>query len=1191
MPKQMQTALSILSVFIVVLFSATVSAEVQLSTGKYHETVEDLRVKVLGGFVILDRTWYDGRWQFNRRWNPLMLRYDALDGSLKAIERNGDSYTKADTVGAVFTFGKRLTIAVTATGFRWQDREGNWIDYDATGRMTAYGDRNNVEVTVTYDAAGLLSGVKDHLGIQVLWFEYDDHGQLTTIRDPADRRVQYHYTDHRLTMVTDVSGNDWRYQYDSQGRLIGKTDAEGRQTTISYGSTGMVTGIKDQNGIGPGYSYENDSSKELFYVQVKSSSGRVDEYWYNPEGLETRHDLNGRTIGTLTIDNRKQTVTDELGRATVTDYDEWDNPIKITYPDGSTVTYEYDRYSNITRHVDENGVATLNQYDDRGNLIRKTEAVGTAVQRVTEYSYDPYGRCSIGKRLGDAVTAEAVTAQTYDDKGNILMVTDPEGYIAKYAYDVMGNTVEFIDGRGKIWKHIYDNSGHLLQRTNPLGHENRYQYDKVGNLVKEINAANQITRYEYDNRNNPIKKIDAYGNTRLFTYDTDNHLTSITDEEKKVDRFGYDIDRRWNKIIYGSGNVITFEYGNAENNADSSKISAAIYPTYTAKYYYDNRGHHIATHKFISDQKAFIDSRTYDKVGNVMTEKDELGRIERKEYDALNRLTVITNHQGNNLKFSYDNRDNPVGTTNQKNILIRRFKFDRNNRLLEEIWPDGNKSVYEYDGCDNVTKKIDGKGRLTIYIYDDVNRQIKKYVYENASATTPVLTTEYAYDELGNLLSYKDATTTGNYSYDNLKNKTTDTINYKSFTLSNHYEYYKNGYLKAFTNPDNSRIEYTYDSGNRLTSISLPDEGTIIFKRYHWFAPEQITLPGGGTQVYEYDRLMRPYHISSKDPAGNTLLDYTLIYDAVGNVIQKRTEHGEYNYEYDNLDRLIKAQSPTSANELFTYDPVGNRLTDVHFDNWLYNEQDQLINYGDHSYQYDANGNRTLNSEFSDNIQYHYNAENRLIEISNNNNLIAKYAYDPMGRRISKTVNAKTIYYIYSDEGLIGEYDESGQPLRLYGYIPRSSWSTKPLFIREGKNYAYYHTDHLGTPQKLTDKNGSVQWSAIYDSFGRAHIQNTSIINNLRFPGQYFDIETKTHSNYSRDYEPDSGRYIQPDPVGLRGGVNVYIYSDNNPLKNLNRSGVDNIGCDGVPDIFETPCRESLKFKFNRYPFNSLTHE
>ncbi len=110
-------------------------------------------------------------------------------------------------------------------------------------------------------------------------------------------------------------------------------------------------------------------------------------------------------------------------------------------------------------------------------------------------------------------------------------------------------------------------------------------------------------------------------------------------------------------------------------------------------------------------------------------------------------------------------------------------------------------------------------------------------------------------------------------------------------------------------------------------------------------------------------------------------------------------------------------------------------------------------------------------------------------------------------------------------------------------------WGTDPLYLKTNGQYYYYQNDHLGTPQKLMSKSGAVVWSAQTSSFGETSIDSGSSIQNpLRFPGQYYDQETGLHYNYQRYYDPATGKYISTDPIGMRGGLNPYIYADVNPV-------------------------------------------
>jgi len=104
----------------------------------------------------------------------------------------------------------------------------------------------------------------------------------------------------------------------------------------------------------------------------------------------------------------------------------------------------------------------------------------------------------------------------------------------------------------------------------------------------------------------------------------------------------------------------------------------------------------------------------------------------------------------------------------------------------------------------------------------------------------------------------------------------------------------------------------------------------------------------------------------------------------------------------------------------------------------------------------------------------------------------------------------------------------------------------------------YFLNDMLGTPQMLTDASNTVVWEGVYKPFGEAEVNpNSSVVCNFRFPGQYYDQETGLHYNYHRYYDPATGRYLRPDPIGLLGGINLWTYSDLNPINSIDPDGLE----------------------------------
>ncbi|WP_172424269.1 RHS repeat domain-containing protein [Vandammella animalimorsus] len=187
-----------------------------------------------------------------------------------------------------------------------------------------------------------------------------------------------------------------------------------------------------------------------------------------------------------------------------------------------------------------------------------------------------------------------------------------------------------------------------------------------------------------------------------------------------------------------------------------------------------------------------------------------------------------------------------------------------------------------------------------------------------------------------------------------------------------------------------------------------------------------------------------------------------------------------------------------------------------------------------------------------------------------------RYHYDPKGRRVAKTTGQgaqqTTTWYVYAEEGLIAEINEQGQTQKSYGWEPDSPWGTKILWQADHgsaatKTYHYIHSDHLGTPQIATDKNGNQTWAQVSEAFGKATISaNASTEINIRFPGQYYDKETGTHYNFHRDYDPSTGRYLQSDPIGLRGGINMFSYTNNSPINFFDELGLKaRMCCRAIP--------------------------
>jgi RHS repeat-associated protein len=268
--------------------------------------------------------------------------------------------------------------------------------------------------------------------------------------------------------------------------------------------------------------------------------------------------------------------------------------------------------------------------------------------------------------------------------------------------------------------------------------------------------------------------------------------------------------------------------------------------------------------------------------------------------------------------------------------------------------------------------------------------------------------------------------------------------------------------------------------------------------------------------------------------------------------------HLDKDFTYDALSRLETATN-VFGNFNYTYDKVGNRLTktvDGQTGTYTYvqgtNRIDQITTAGKTTtYSYDANGNAEGIGAWT----LVYNQGNRLIRVEESGNTLGEYSYNGLGQRVTKDVGGVTTVFHYDFSGnIIAESDYLG--IMKYEYLYVNEGRMALVDFSTGSVY-HYLNNYLGTPIIITNDAGEVVWEADYKPFGEAYVSpNSEIVNNFRFAGQYYDSETGLHYNYFRYYHPKTGRYLRADPIGLAGGINIFTYSLNNPISNIDPWGL-----------------------------------
>jgi RHS repeat-associated protein len=343
------------------------------------------------------------------------------------------------------------------------------------------------------------------------------------------------------------------------------------------------------------------------------------------------------------------------------------------------------------------------------------------------------------------------------------------------------------------------------------------------------------------------------------------------------------------------------------------------------------------------------------------------------------------------------------------------------------------------------------------------------------------------------------------------------------------------------------------------TSSETP---TLYIKKIDYNAVGQKTRIEYGNGVITtntYDdltlRLKRIYTVNS---TGTILQDLSYTYDSVGNIlsIADAINSASQSFKYDELNRLVQANGSRYGAKTYQYDPIGNIVSK---DNKLYSYAEggagvhAVTSLSDGTtFTYDANGNMASKQKGAELTLYSYDTENHLTQIKKNGTVIATYEYDGDGGRTKKIANGITTKYV----GALYEITQLQTTKHIF------VGDMKIASVTAGKPM-YYHGDHLGGANVVTDSVGIKKELTEYDPFGsfsrRDRYGSSEEIARFYFTGQKFDEESGLYYYGARYYNPELGRFISADLLISRPGdpqsFNRYAYSGNNPVNYTDPSG------------------------------------
>ncbi len=1088
-------------------------------------------------------------------------------------------------------------------------------------------------VRYQYSPDGDLMAVLDSQGQTVREFAYTHH-MMVQHSEPGGIVSRYEWS--RLDPTGQVlrnslsTGEFWNFSYDAAGRATTVTDATGRVTVYQYNSDQHLTGLVDP--LGGHTRYELDPYGNV--LAQTDPAGRITRYAYDAQGSLLR--LTQADGSSYALEQHPQwrkptAITNPLGQTTRFEYDERGNLVSETQADGARTAYHLNVQGLPTRITDaRSGVVQL-EYDAAGRVLARTDCSG----QTTRFGYNREGQLS---EVVDAAGHRTYyTYQTINRAPRLVAAHLPGG----------GNN------EGATERFAYDSLGRLVAHQDPLGHITRYQLDTSGRPVARQNALGQALRYEYDIHGRLTTLVNEAGAQWRFAWNLLDHLIAEQGFDGKRTDYAYDPTGRLLQshegVAAGAGllskgpDVIQTRYrrdpmGRLIATA-ALKPGTPEYPglqTSRKRYQYDAAGQLIAARNAHSEVELYYDAQgrllreiIRSGTGGGTTGGPHSSTVEHQYGPLGNRMATVLpdgrvlNHLSYGSGHVHQiNLDGEVVCDIERDALHR--EVGRSQGLLH--------SQYQRDAMGRLLWSRAGPGSAQ---HNTAQAGVAPGTQAEPQSTGLTLARRYQYDRAGQLLSIQDERrgSRTQYGYDAIgrllsaqsaggaaPGSAVGTPRLETFAFDPAHNLMQ---FSAAPSPDSARRGPAANEAGASGAAPTP-AGTDPAQAWAEFVKAQLSDPqfnamaGLPTQWQAQDPLSwgehKPNHLL-------TWQDQRYRYDAWGNCIHKLSgpadprsaKRCEQHLLWNAEQQLVQVQvqrgegaSSGAKTEVwrYAYDPFGRRLA-----KWRLDGQGNSPQPGSLT-RFSWDGNRLLMEQRAQDHRTH-----SLLYLYEPESFVplalvrSAQMADPEAQAESKQEDADPPKLPAS---LLQALDDSpevlpklqarqrklasqmGMPVQQLALVlpGRPEATTDSASNKQAGNQEvfYVHTDHLGTPQELTDEQGHLVWAAQYKAWGGTTqieqpprrvtrtVGNTvqqvweqqaePVQQNLRFQGQYFDAETGLHYNRFRYYDPDCGRFISQDPIGLRGGINLYQYAPN-PV-----TWIDPLGLAKIPNKVSGDRRE-----------------
>lgn len=922
--------------------------------------------------------------------------------------------------------------------------------YNNQGLLTAIADRAGLTQTLAYDAAGRLVSVTDAFG-RTLAFSYNADGRISSITDPANGIYQYAYDNGRLSTVTypDLSVRTYVYEnasfpnfptgiidenssryatwtYDGGGRPISSTRPNGvEQTTVSYGSgTSVVT-----DALGAARTYTFNTT--LGVVQA-GAIAQPDGTGSGTANDSLMFDANGNIASDTDFNGNRKNYGYDLARNLETSRTEGLTSAGATTPATRTISTQWHPTFRLQAVIAEPLRKTTFTYNGDGGASCGFKADGATLvpgvlcSKTVQATTDATGTSGLGATV---TGTPRVWAYTYNPNGSVLTTDGPRTDVADvttytyYANDVTCTGASAVGCRSQIAT-ITNAAGHITSITD---------YNAHGQPLSITDPNGLVTTLTYDVRLR-LTSRSVGGETTSYQYDGVGQLTKVTLPDGSFLSYTYDAAHRLTQITDNLGNKIVYTLDLMGNRTQEQVFDPANALAQTRSRVYNSLNRLTQEIGAVGQTTAY----TYDNQGNVTQIDGPLAGtvdVTTNAYDALNRLTRMTDPLSGRVNYGYNGIDQLTTVTDPRS-LVTSYSYDGLNNLNQQISPDTGTTANTYDAAGNLLTSTDAKGQVTTYTYDALNRVTgitytggvtHTYQYDAGSngkgrltqITEPASTTQYAYDLQGRLLSE------------------TRTINGTPYVTA--YAYDAAGRMTGITYPGGRQVSYTLDALGRIQSVATTKDSathTVVSSvAYRPFGPSRgFTFGNGQTynRGFDQDGRIASYTLATQSIAVG--------YDPASRITALTDTGNPANtnmYGYDALDRLTGFTGPGS-NQAYTFDAVGNRLsktvgasTDTYSYGATSNRLASVTGATNRTYAYDPNGSTTGDTANT----YAYDSRGRMVQATGVGG-VSTYQVNSVGQRIRKTnTQGDTIYHYDAQGRLIAESNTSGQIQKEYIYL------------------------------------------------------------------------------------------------------------------------------------------------------------